>query len=79
MLVPTGGNGLGVREWAIGLAAPLLTDYQIELGLTADLVNRAAELVVIVVAGLASITWLGRRGKRRCAAPTSHRSPDPHW
>ncbi|MHC4948066.1 MAG: hypothetical protein ACYTG1_07370, partial [Planctomycetota bacterium] len=48
-MVPLASNGLGLREWAIGLAAPLLTDCRLELGLTAELVNRAAELLVFLV------------------------------
>ncbi len=58
MLVPIVGNGLGLREWAVGLAAPLLTPYVLGLGLAADLVNRAAELVVIPVLGLGGMAWL---------------------
>ena len=57
-LVPFFSNGLGLREWAIGLAAPLLTAYQLEHGLTAELVNRAGELIVVLIAGLVGITWL---------------------
>ncbi len=64
MSVPFVGNGLGVREWAIGLAAPLLSGHVLEIGLTADLVNRAAELVVIVVLGLAGLAWVGKRGTK---------------
>jgi hypothetical protein len=58
MLVPIVGNGLGLREWAVGLAAPLLTPYVLGLGLAADLVNRATELVVILVLGLGGMAWL---------------------
>ncbi len=65
MLAPLAGNGLGVREWAIGLAAPLLAASQLEMGLAADLVNRAAELAVILPAGLIGAAWLSRRV--RCA------------
>ncbi len=57
-LVPFFSNGLGLREWAIGLAAPLLTAYQLEHGLTAELVNRAVELIVVLIAGLVGIAWL---------------------
>jgi hypothetical protein len=60
-MVPLVSNGLGLREWAIGLTAPFLTDYVLELGITAELVNRAAELVMIAVLGLAGIAWLARR------------------
>jgi hypothetical protein len=64
MLVPFVGNGLGLREWAVGLAAPLLTPYVLGLGLAAELLNRAAELVVIVVLGLGGIGWLTLRARR---------------
>ncbi len=58
-LVPFLSNGLGLREWAIGLAAPLLTvAYQLEHGITAELVNRAGELIVVLIAGLVGIAWL---------------------
>lgn len=57
-LVPFFSNGLGLREWAIGLAAQLLTDYQLEHGITAELVNRAGELIVVLIAGLVGIAWL---------------------
>jgi hypothetical protein len=58
-LVPFFSNGLGLREWAIGLAAPLLTvAYQLEHGITAELVNRAGELIVVLIAGLVGIAYL---------------------
>lgn len=63
MLVPLVGNGLGLREWAIGLAAPLLSPYDLGMGLSADLLNRATELVVIGLAGLVGFAWLSRRKK----------------
>jgi hypothetical protein len=68
MLVPFVGNGLGLREWGIGLAAPLLTPYALQLGLAAELVNRAAELVVILAMGLAGIGWLTARARRAARA-----------
>jgi hypothetical protein len=64
MLVPIVGNGLGLREWAVGLAAPLLTPYVLGLGLTADLVNRATELVVILLLGLGGMAWLTWNARR---------------
>jgi len=65
MLVPIVGNGLGLREWAIGLtigaapaAARILGAGEISTAdtpsaLTADLINRAAELAVAIPVGLA--------------------------
>ena len=64
MLVPLVGNGLGVREWATGAAAPLLTCYVVPLGLAAELVNRAGELLMVTLlgsAGLAHLAWRRRR------------------
>jgi hypothetical protein len=62
-LVPFVGNGLGVREWAVGLAAPLLTPYMLQRGLAAELVNRAAELMLVTGIGLVGVSWLVKRGR----------------
>ena len=63
MLVPFFGNGLGLREWAIGLATPILVggDAIIALGITADLLNRAAEVLVVLVLGLTGMGYLMKR------------------
>ncbi|MBL9119695.1 MAG: flippase-like domain-containing protein [Phycisphaerae bacterium] len=63
-MVPFVSNGLGLREWTIGLMAPLLADVSLERGLVAELVHRAIEVVVIVPAGLWGSAWLWRRMKR---------------
>ncbi len=65
-LVPFFSNGLGLREWAIGFAAPLLTTYQLEHGITAELVNRAGELIVVLIAGLVGIAWLAHLRRKAC-------------
>jgi len=57
LLVPFTGNGLGVREWVIGHSAASGR----ALGLTADLINRAAELVVSIPTGLVAAWWVARR------------------
>ena len=62
-LIPLTGNGLGLREWAVGLAAARLTPYMLELGLAADLVNRTAELLFVAVLGLGAFAWLASRRK----------------
>jgi len=67
MLAPLTGNGLGVREWAIGLAAHLLRQSDLVLGLTADLLNRAAELIMVLVLGLVGMGWLAWRVKKSTA------------
>lgn len=69
LAIPFVGNGLGVREWAIGLTAGLHPGFAAgasgvaanALGLAADLVNRTAEVLVAVPVGLASWWWLRRR------------------
>lgn len=82
-MLPLVSNGLGLREWAIGLASPFLTDYVLELGITAELVNRAAEIIIVVILGLAGIAWLGARRRHagtaaaarsdgKAAAPPDH-------
>ena len=79
-LIPLAGNGLGVREWAVGLLSMALpTWYATEAdagagtGLTADLVNRAAEVMVAVplgLLGIAAITLIVRA--RSGVVRTSH-------
>ena len=66
MSVPLVGNGLGLREWAVGLLrASLPAWYGVaaasSAGLTADLVNRAAELLVAVPVGLLCAAAVTRR------------------
>lgn len=60
-MVPLVSNGLGLREWAIGLLAPVIASSQMELGLTADLLNRAAELVMVTASGVPATLWLAKR------------------
>ena len=69
MLVSVFGNGLGLREWVIGLTAPLVTSLALGQGLTAELVNRAAELVVVGIAGTAAFAWLSLRSRSRDRQP----------
>ncbi|MBT8485878.1 MAG: hypothetical protein HKO59_05260 [Phycisphaerales bacterium] len=71
-MIPFISNGLGVREWAIGLLAPVLTTHRLELGVTAELVNRAAELLVIGGAGVVAMAWLARRGQTAGLRPPDH-------
>ncbi len=67
-MVPLSSNGLGLREWAVGLLAAPLAAIPLETGMTAELVNRAAEVVVIVIAGLAGAAVLARRRPSRAAS-----------
>lgn len=74
-LIPIAGNGLGVREWMVGLAARSLPEWYgkpgempIAFGVSAELLNRACEVVVAVPVGLLSLWWLTRRlGRSRAA------------
>lgn len=63
-MIPLVPNGMGVREWAIGLLAPVIAGHSLEEGIAAELVNRAAELVVAVPAGGLAAAWLARRPLR---------------
>lgn len=77
-MVPLVSNGLGLREWAIGLLAPAIASYQMELGLTADLLNRAAELVMVTLTGVPATMWLAKRVRSRGNQPpaiTGERAP----
>lgn len=74
MLVPLIGNGIGVREWAVGSVAAMLPAWAlggtapeavsgVEVGLAADLIGRAVEVMVAVPVGLGSAWWLASRHK----------------
>jgi uncharacterized membrane protein YbhN (UPF0104 family) len=67
-LIPLAGSGLGVREWMVGLVAPLLVVMPEAAGLAADLVHRAAELSVVVLLGSVALWWLVRRIGRKATA-----------
>jgi hypothetical protein len=77
-LIPLGGNSLGWREWVTGFVAPLLpvglsltTTIGLHTGLTADLVNRAFEIVLAVPIGLACAAWVGSRTRGLASEPAS--------
>jgi hypothetical protein len=69
MLVPFVGNGIGLREWSVGLVASVLPPGVLSgrgtlttaVGLFADLVNRIAELLCAVPIGLLCAASLSRR------------------
>ena len=62
-LVPFVGNGLGIREWAVALAAPALGGYERDAGLAAELAGRAVDVAVAVPLGLLSVAALVRRAR----------------
>lgn len=67
MLIPWAGNGLGVREVAIGVAAAWLPSWyaggDAKAALAADLVNRAGEVTGAIVVGSVSGWLLWRRAR----------------
>lgn len=76
MAVPFVSNGLGLREWAVGLLAPLLPAWtratplgaaplSATLALTADVLHRAADVLVALPAGMWGAWYLARLQTRR--------------
>jgi len=74
MAIPIAGNGLGLREWAIGLLAPVLPGAlasadgglaSAEVGLLAELIHRGVEVLVTASIGLMSAFWLAHEQRRR--------------
>lgn len=71
MLVPFVGNGLGLREWAVGVTASSLPKDVLTasgalattVGLAADLVNRAAEICGAIPVGLICAARLSARAR----------------
>lgn len=82
-LVPFAGNGLGVREWSLGLAgmAGLLGagEAGLMLGVQIELVNRAAEAAASLPAGLfgALVVYRRRRSAARVSEMQSRTASDP--
>lgn len=77
MLVPLTGNGVGLREWAVGITVAAVASEDaasqaVAIGLAADLVNRAAETVLAVPVGLACSALLAKRMR---AIPPPERDP----
>jgi hypothetical protein len=70
VMIPIAPNGVGVREWSIGLIGPLLpiamtgSVIDIPTALAADVINRALEVLVVVPTGVVSAGWLARRMRR---------------
>ncbi len=70
MLIPFIGNGLGIREWAVGLVAtqipawikgPDAADTTLTVALSADLLNRAFEVMVALPIGFLCLWRLKTR------------------
>lgn len=78
-LVPFISNGLGIREWLIGLLAPFVSDQPVTSAqaIVAELVHRAAEIAVVGPVGLVATAWLVRHARRFPAsgAESADRAP----
>ncbi|MEZ6244216.1 MAG: hypothetical protein R3B57_14370 [Phycisphaerales bacterium] len=70
-LVPFAGNGLGIREWAVGVVGKA-SGLSMPVALSADLVNRASELVLAVPLGFGALWAVTRRVRqlRRRSEPS---------
>jgi hypothetical protein len=66
-MIPLFGNGLGLREWATGLLAGLLAGTPLGVALAAELLVRAAELLVVVPCGIIATGWLARHSRSSAA------------
>jgi hypothetical protein len=88
MQVPLLGNGLGIREWAVGLVGPVLPEWMNAgaggltrgLGLSADLLNRGFELASALPIGLLCTVLVARMranaGAGMVAGPLAFRSQE---
>ena len=80
LLIPISGNGLGLREWAIGITAGFLPAFAHETatatGLTGDLANRGFEVGVALALGTPALIWLSRRLARRTDNPSLGTAPN---
>ncbi len=67
VMIPIAPNGVGVREWSVGLIGPMLpvamtgSVIDIPTALAADVVNRAVEVLIAVPSGVVSAGWLAKR------------------
>ncbi len=73
MTIPLAGNGLGLREWAIGALAAVLPSEAFggrgmdgaAVGVATDLVHRGLEVVTALAVSSVCMVWLERIRRRR--------------
>lgn len=70
LLIPVSGNGLGVREWGVRFVT-------LPIGLVADVVNRAAEMVVALPIGVLGTLWSIRQMRSARGQPASDTNCTP--
>jgi len=65
-LVPFVSNGLGIREWVIGLLAPWVSHQELNFSqaIVGELVHRVMEIAVMLPLGLVSLAVLVRHNRR---------------
>jgi hypothetical protein len=65
VLAPIAPNGLGVREWAVGISASVFAiGISAEAGLAIGLLDRGMEVLVAVPLGLVAGAWLARKRRQ---------------
>lgn len=72
-LFPLTGSGLGFREWGVGLTASV-SGYALDTALTGDLINRAAETMIVFPVGLICTAIVARHWKGMHAVHHANRS-----
>lgn len=84
MVVPLVSNGLGLREWAVGLLAPVLPAWMrtgpalsFNVSLAGDVLHRAADVLAAVPAGLVGSYFVSRRLKAAAAAARAENAATP--
>lgn len=76
-LMPLTGSGLGFREWAVGLMATA-GGHAMGTAMAGDLINRAAETLVVVPVGLVCTAIVARHWTRHAdQSAQDHACPDP--
>jgi hypothetical protein len=77
-LLPIVSNGLGIREWVIGLLAPMISHEPVSTpqAIVAELVHRAAEIAVMAPLGTVSIIALVRHNRKLALARKSGDAAD---
>jgi uncharacterized membrane protein YbhN (UPF0104 family) len=78
-LLPIVSNGLGIREWVIGILAPMISHEPVSTSqaIVAELVHRAAEIAVMVPFGTVSIVVLVRHNRGLALARGRGDAPAP--
>lgn len=77
--IPFLTGGLGLREWLVGWFTTILVIMPgaLELGLLADLINRAIELLVLLPIGGVSVLWLRPRFVRSLKEARARQQAEP--